>query len=282
MNSPPLIESLHALAIYVAAGIASFGWALCTLAGWDAQPWVPFWFCGALLIYNVDRLRPDPADALNLPERTAAVERLRPWCAGIAAIAAAVLVALPLLRRDWTTLALVIAGAVGCLNYSIPIFGFRLKNVPLLKTFFTPTILLCAIVILPRIRDGAPANIAPLCIALAWAWCYLMFNMTLCDLRDIAGDRRSGIVSLPVVLGEKRTRLVLAALIVVTTVLALVNVALDRRKAPSWLLLAVFGALALTVIFVESRMRRSERFYEWIVEGVMFLPAIIVAVAPPV
>ena len=277
MTFPPLIASLHALAIYVAAGIASFGWALCTLVGWDAQTWVPFWFFGALLIYNVDRLRRDPADALNLPERTALIERLRPMCAGLAALAAAVLIVLPLWRRDWATFALVVASSIGCLNYSIPMFGVRLKNVPLLKTFFAPTILLCAFIVLPWFREGAPANIVSACIALAWAWGFLEFNMILCDLRDIDGDRRCGISSLPVLLGEKRTRQLLAALIFITTALALANAAFNPGSRYYWLPLGVLGALMLTMIFVESRKRRSECFYEWLVEGMMFLPALVVA-----
>lgn len=277
---PPLLASLHALAFYVAAGITSFGWALCALVGWDARPWVPLWFCGALLIYNVDRLRRDPADAVNVPRRTATIERLRPVCAGLASIAAAVLIALPLLRRDWMTLALVLAGTVGCLSYSIPLFGVPLKSVPLLKTFFAPTVLLCAIVVPPWLREGAPADVAPACIALAWAWCFLEFNMILCDLRDIEGDRRCGIASLPVLLGSGRTRFVLASLIFFTTALALVNVAFDPRNASDWMALGAFGALMLTMIFVESRVRRSEQFYEWLVEGMIFFPAFVFAVVP--
>lgn len=278
---PPLLASLHALAFYVAAGITSFGWALCALAGWDARPWLPLWFCGALLVYNVDRLRRDPADALNVPRRTATIERLRPVCVGLASIAAGVLIAVPLLHRDWVAFALVLAGTVGCLSYSIPIFGVQLKSVPLLKTFFAPTVLLCAIVFPPWIREGAPADVAPACNALAWAWCFLEFNMIVCDLRDIEGDRRCGVVSLPVLLGSKRTRFVLAALIFVTTLLASANAfASDRANHDCWLLLGVLGSLVLTMIFVQSRTRCPERYYEWVVEGMMFLPAFVLAMSP--
>ena len=167
MTIPPLIKSLHTLSIYLAAGIASFGWALSALVGWDADPWLPYWFFGALLAYNADRLRHDPADGLNLPERTAAVERLRPMCAGLALVAAAILLVLPLLHRDWMTFALVIVGAFGCLSYSIPTFGMRFKDVPLLKTLFAPTVLLCAFVIPPFLREGGPERLATAFIAFA-------------------------------------------------------------------------------------------------------------------
>ena len=265
MSFPPLTSALHALALYVAAGITAFGWACCTLVGWDARPWLPLWFCGALLIYNIDRLRPDPADRINLPERTATVERLRPVLAVLAVLAAAVLVVLPLVRRDWITFAMVIVATIACLNYSIPMFGVRLKNVPLLKTFFAPGAIVAAIFLPPWLREGTPAHTF---LVLAWAWCFLLFNMIVCDARDVVGDVACGAVTLPSLLGEKRTRLVLAALIVLTTALALAN----------WPLLGALGAVMLTIIFLASRARRSEPFYEWVVEGMMFLPALIVAI----
>ena len=265
MPLPPLPSALHALALYIAAGIAAFGWACCKLTGWDARPWLPLWFCGALLIYTIDRLRRDPADRINLPARTAAVESLRPVLTVLAVLAAAVLLVLPLVRRDWITFAMVIVAAIACLNYSIPMFGVRLKNIPLLKTFFAPTAIVAAIFVPPWLREGALAHAFP---ALAWAWCFLVFNVIVCDARDIVGDVACGTATLPVLLGEKRTRLVLAALIVVISALALLN-------CPR---LGALGAAMLTLIFLASRTRRSEPFYEWIVEGMMFLPALIVLI----
>ena len=60
---------LHALSLYGAAGIAAFGWAVCRLLDWSVEPWILLWSCAALLIYNADRLRPDPADLVNIPQR---------------------------------------------------------------------------------------------------------------------------------------------------------------------------------------------------------------------
>ena len=108
--TPPSIfaeieTALHALHIYGAAGLAAFGWAMGWLLETAARPWVPLWFCGGLLIDNADRLRRDPADAVNVPARTAASARYRTA------------------SRIALTLALVLGG--GALGYSIPILGFR-------------------------------------------------------------------------------------------------------------------------------------------------------------
>jgi hypothetical protein len=191
----------HALSLYVATGITSFGWALSKLAGWDARPWLPLWFCAALLVYNVDRLQKESADSLNVPRRTALSARLRGLNLTLIATASVVLLCLPAVRGDWRTLALVIAGAIVCLNYSRPLLGFRFKDVPLLKTFFAPTIVVTALIGLPLVHEGAPKHGGYFAMVTAHAWALLLFNMALCDLRDLIGDRRGGIVSLPLALG---------------------------------------------------------------------------------
>jgi 1,4-dihydroxy-2-naphthoate octaprenyltransferase len=175
---------------------------------------------------------------------------------------------------------MVLGGTITCLSYSIPIFGARLKNVRLLKTFFAPASVVSAIFVPPWLREGAPAQAASAFIALAWAWCFLEFNMIVCDARDIEGDMACGISTLPSLLGVKRTRFTLAALIVITTAFALANGLVDPGNADAWLFLGAIGAVTLTTIFIESRTRRSEHFYEFLVEGMMFVPALAVAISP--
>ena len=274
------LTSLHALSIYVAAGIASFGWALCHFAGWDATPWLPLWFCAALLIYNADRLWSDPADVWNLPDRTAASARLRSIAGGLITLAAIVLTILPIVRGDWITLALTLAGALVCLNYSRPLLGFRFKDAPVAKTFFAPTIIAAALIGLPWLHEGPPARGAAFGMIALRAWTLLLFNMLLCDLRDIAGDRRAGTVTLPVALGEKRTRTLLWLLLAMIEVLALVTLwESPTTLAAPWRIVALAAPLYLGGILFAVRRPRSERFYEWWVEGILFLPALAVLAA---
>jgi 4-hydroxybenzoate polyprenyltransferase len=274
-----LAALLQTLCFYVAAGIASFGWAICHLLGWRAAPYLPLWFCSALLIYNADRLRRDPVDALNIPQRAAASARLRKLSLTVLVVAALVLVGLPIVRGDWLTLALIAMGAPVCLGYSAPIFGFRFKDVPLLKTLFAPTIVSVAVVGLPWFHEGAPPVGASLALTVFRSWCFLLFDMILCDLRDLEGDRRMGIRSLPVSLGEKRTRAFLWALLAVIEILSLTAAAqAPAPLAAAWRLACVAGPLYLGGLMIASRAPRSEGFYEWCVEGMLFLPALVCAV----
>ena len=267
------------LCFFVATGIASFGWAVCYLLGWNSTPYLPLWFCSGLLIYNADRLRRDPADALNIPERAAASARARTLSLAVLAIAAVALVGLPIVRGDWLTLGLIAAGTPVCLGYSAPIFGFRFKDVPLLKTLFAPTIVSVAVVGLPWFHEGAPPVGAGFALTVFRSWCFLLFDMILCDLRDLEGDRRMKIRSLPVCLGERRTRALLWALLGVIEFSSLTGAAqAPAHLAAAWRLACVAGPLYLGGLLIAVRTPRSEGFYEWAVEGMLFLPALVCAV----
>lgn len=269
---------LHTLSIYGALGITAFGWAMGQLFNWEVGPWMPYWFCAALLVYNADRLRRDPADALNIPVREAAAARLRVLSFIVLIGSALVLLVLPIMRRDWLTLVLVLGGALVSLNYSIPLFGFRFKDVPLLKTFFAPTIVTASVLGLPWLHLGTGGtDLATLAFGSLRSWTFLMFNMILCDLRDRAGDEACGIRSLPVVLGDKSTRWLLVALLTGIEALALGALSLaSGTNRNVWAIMCVLGPVYLGGMLVAVRRPRPERFYEWVVEGMLFLPALAV------
>ena len=269
---------LHTLSIYGALGIVAFGWAMGRLLNWETGPWMPYWFCAALLVYNADRLRRDPADALNIPVREAAAARLRILSFVTLGISALVLLVLPILRHDWLTLVLVLGGALVSLNYSIPLFGFRFKDVPLLKTFFAPTIVTASVLGLPWLHLEANGTaFATLALASLRSWSFLMFNMIVCDLRDRAGDEACGIRSLPVMLGEKGTRWLLAVLLVGIELLAISTYAIAAGTyRHTWAVMCWLGPIYLGGIFLAILRPRPERFYEWVVEGMLFLPAVAV------
>lgn len=269
---------LHTLSIYGALGIVAFGWGIGQLFNWEVGQWMPYWFCAALLIYNADRLRRDPADALNIPLREAASARLRILSYIVLVTSGLVLLMLPIVQRDWLTLVLILGGGLVSLNYSIPLFGFRFKDVPLLKTFFAPTIVTASVLGLPWLHLGSGStDLATLALGSLRSWTFLMFNMILCDLRDRVGDEACGIRSLPVVLGDRGTRWLLVALLIVIEALALGawGLASDAHRG-AWAVMCVLGPVYLGGMLLAVRRPRSERFYEWVVEGMLFLPAIAV------
>ncbi len=272
------VQLLHGLHLYGAFGIAAFGWAVCQLLDWSAQSWWSLWFCAALLIYNADRLTPDSADEFNVPLRRAALLRLRSLSLTVALGSGLILLLRPLLARDWVTLSAVVGGGAFCLNYSIPVFGFRLKSVPGLKTFFAPSLVMLAILGLPWLHGGVMESGRYFVILVLVCWMFLLFNMMLCDLRDVRGDRSTAVRSLPVLLGAPRSRAFLIGLGIFIESLAVLGwlSSLDRHRQ-EWLLLSLFTPLYLGALIVALRQPRSEAFYEWWVEGMLFLPGLACA-----
>ncbi len=282
---------LHVLALYGAGGITAFGWAMGALLGLDATPWLPLWFCAALLIYNVDRLRLDPTDEVNVPQRAAACLRWHGVICGVVVFAAVGVSALPIWRRDWLTLGLVVAGSLICLGYSVPIFGRRWKDVPLLKTLFAPMIVTVAIFgLLLRGEAGSwtlvfmqthpPVFflfIKSILVLSLWAFCYLLFNMLLCDLRDSSGDRRCGIRSIPVVLGKTGTRKLLWALVVTGQILLALGASRLGQAPFLTALLALTTGFYQAWLLQTTRRPLNERFHEWAVEGLLYVPPLVVA-----
>ena len=93
-----------------------------------------------------------------------------------------------------------------------------------------------------------------------------MFNMLLCDIRDIEGDRAAGTRSLPVLLGGGWTQAVLWLLIAAGAACALIH---------GWLILAWTTVVLLSPLAFAAQRRRTEAFYEWLAEGTLFLPALV-------
>ena len=71
-----------------------------------------------------------------------------------------------------------------------------------------------AILGLPWLHLGPATDAVTFTLTALRAWSFLLFNMIICDLRDLAGDRACGVRSLPVALGEKSTRMLLLALLI--------------------------------------------------------------------
>jgi 4-hydroxybenzoate polyprenyltransferase len=259
------LRPLHALHLYGAAGIAAFGWSLGCWMGFDSGKLLPLWFAGALVVYNLDRLKRDPADARNTPERVRWHGSVRRSSWLLTGAGAAVLVLWPLWIGDGGLLLLTGLALPLSLSYSFPLLGPRLKDVPVLKTLFAPLVVLAAVLVPPILLQGLAVSPA-LLLAAGWGWTVLMFNMVLCDLRDIDGDRAAGTGSLPVLLGVAGTQGLLWLLIAAGTLCAL---------ARGWPVLAGATLALLSPLALAARRRRNEAFYEWLAEGTLFLPALV-------
>ena len=207
----------------------AFGWALSRILHFDASHFLPLWMGGALSIYNLDRLKTDPTDALNTPDRARHYAPLRSAGMIIVILSSGMVFAIPLVIGDRPLFLLVLLGSLISLNYSVPLLE----------------------------RHAISAQFIPV---IFWTWCVLLFNMILCDQRDLEGDRTAGVRTLPLMLGPA-----------LTTRLLFLLLALIAGLAPgsNWLVALYGGALMLAL-----KKPRAESFYEWWVEGILFIPAL--------
>ena len=140
-------------------------------------------------------------------------------------------------------------------------------------------VVVLAILALPLAHETWPRNLGVLLFTAIWAWGYLLCNMLMCDLRDIKGDRRTGVVSLPVRLGRPATHRLIWILVACTGGLAILLAALPGSSARwIWALWGILGSAYVGGLAFAVRQKRPESFYEWWVEGMLFLPAVVVAV----
>ncbi len=274
-NAAALLQSLH---LYGSLAVCALGWATARLLGCESSRLTPLWFFGMLAAYNLDRLRPDPADAINVPRRTRRAAAHTGLSITLIAGSIAFLVALPLARGDWTLLGLTALGGLCAAGYITGFGRTRIKDLPRLKTLAPPAVVTAAFLVPPLLARQLPPWLLSLAIGI-WLFTLLLTNMLVCDRRDIAGDRLSGVRSIPVLLGEKASLFLATGCVLLHGLAALLLARLDPAQRPLWLGLALAGPACALAVVAAARAPRSEAFYEWIVEGLFFVPPAFLCLA---
>jgi 4-hydroxybenzoate polyprenyltransferase len=212
-----MLVTIYVLEPVGAAAVTSLGWEACRILKLDWIRSAPLWFAGYVLVYNLDRLYPDPADPMNVPVRWRKTLELRSARICLVLICSLVLIIWPVLTgRWWLVLALGLA-VVLLQFYSRPIPGIcrRIKDLPYIKSVSVPGLIAGALVIWPCLEDGRPLQAKEWFVFL-WCLLVLTINSLIFDYRDIPGDAAFGTRTLPVQLGRRNTIYLLLALVMAT------------------------------------------------------------------
>lgn len=240
-----------------------------------------------LFVYNLDHL----ADSYR--ERGSAEQ----WKAGIGrttllflVLVSALLLSLQLLGAP-AAVGQVVAGymLVGVL-YGLPFFPMpgrrglrwlRLKDVPGMKAVIVTSSITVAAVGLPlawavdgqglgawalQSPERTFAAVAPVAL---FVWTLVFCNTVMCDVGDLAADRRTGVKTLPVLLGVARTRRLLA-LLLVAVVGAFGLAGGQGLPVPYLQLFATTALVALYVGLVTDRC--PKRVLSFALDGCSFVP----------
>ena len=154
-------------------------------------------------VYNLNKLTDLKEDSVNVPERAGFIEKNKHcviWAAIVSYIAA---LSLSFLQNPFAIFIILFPFCTGIV-YSIKISSFRLKDITGIKNI---TIALSWTVIgtfLPLAISFRDFIVILLIFYFFFIKCFL--NAVLFDVRDIEGDRMSGVKTIPVVFGREKTK----------------------------------------------------------------------------
>jgi 4-hydroxybenzoate polyprenyltransferase len=263
--------SIYFLEAVGASAITALGYVACRLLEIDWSRSAPLWFAGYLLVYNSDRLYPDPADATNTPLRSSWNPRLRSLRLALVWLSGGVLLSWPLVTaRAWLLFPL--AAAFGALwFYSRPMLrtGYRLKDLPYLKSLLAPGVVAGILVFWPACESGK-LNEPIVWLVYIWVFLVLTINALVFDYRDISGDTAAGTKTIAVALGRDGTRRLLCSL---AGVLVLVSVQLACLRLTGPLIPALL-TLGCAGLLSSLRLRMPPALLSLLADVLLFLPAI--------
>jgi 4-hydroxybenzoate polyprenyltransferase len=154
-------------------------------------------------IYNLNKLTDIKEDSVNVPERAGFIEKNK-HCV-IFAVVASYIAALSLsfLQNPFAIFIILFPFCTGIV-YSIKISSFRLKDITGIKNIVIALPWAVIGTFLPLAVSFRDFIIIPLFFYFFFIKCFL--NSLLFDIRDIEGDRMSGVRTIPVTFGRQKTK----------------------------------------------------------------------------
>ena len=260
--------------LYVAGGAGCLSYSAAVLQGLRPRP-VDF-LITLLYVFAMHVLNryADKAARFNDPSRAAFYKRYKIpfFLASLGAVAFALMLAFS--QGLTVFLALLAMTALGLL-YSVRIFPEswlsyvrveKLKDIPASKTLFIAGGWSVVATLLPALRDGSPLGWPTIC-ALIVVFVLVFVRSALFDILDIQGDRLVGEETIPIVIGEERTKRLLnyAVLSLGFLLVAAPVLGLATRFSYLMLLSCAYAAFYLLVHhrkFVRPGSRRFESLVE--------------------
>lgn len=220
-------------------------------------------FLMTLSIYSINKLTDIKEDSINRPDRIEFLKGREKQIFIVSAIALLLSVILAYSIEIYTLLPLMIPFIANCI-YSLQISPKlpRLKDIPFVKNIVVGLSWALVCTLMPAITlDHFSASMV---IIVAYFMLIKDFiNSTLCDLKDLKGDMQSGVRTIPVVLGPKKTkRLLLAMSSMLLPLLFLV-----KSKTLIMMAFLIFNEYLLIISFSESSNPTILEFFvdgEWL------------------
>ena len=162
-------------------------------------------------IYTANKLTDLDEDSINRPDQVDLVTEQRTQIVAAIVVSLLAAAALAVLRGGVTALAITLLPVVAGVFYNqavVPGHDVRLKDVFAVNTILVAAAWALPVTLLPSLLSG-PAAVGLLPAATLFMFLKTVVSVEVFNVRDVAGDRASGVATVPVVLGLQKTKYVL-------------------------------------------------------------------------
>lgn len=220
-------------------------------------------------VYNLNRKTDESEDAINHSQRYAFTKRYEKLLFG-SAIGAYLLA---LVLSGFYGMTVILISAIPLLSgliYSMPIFpkGFRyrrLKEIPVAKSLLVAVAWALPPALLPVYVAGISPDLVTLAVILFF-FSLVFINTVLFDIRDVEGDRATGVRTIPVCIGVTNTK-VLLTLVNIIFGIAVVSLLLFRIPAIFVLLIVIGMVYAQAYILLYQKVSTGNLKCDLIADG---------------
>lgn len=174
--------------------------------------------------------------------------------------------------------------AVIAFGYSVPFIPvrgqlIRLRDIHMLKIFLIVFVIAWVTVFLPVVYTEKALNPGPALWLMFARRLLFVFAITIpFDIRDIVHDSRNKLMTIPVVLGEAKAKLVSCLLLLVFSALAVWGWYRGLMEF-EYMAALLASAVIAAVILLRSTQHLKEYFYTYLVEGTLVIQCALVFIA---
>ncbi len=166
------------------------------------------------------------------------------------------------------------------LFYSLPVFKkqkylFRLREIPILKIFLISIVWSATTILLPIVQSGKSFDFLHVTLMLLERFLFVFAITIPFDIRDMQGDEQSGLKTIPLVIGVKKSMILANAFIILFLIISLYH----YQSSSVFILPALIISATSTLYFLNSKKLQDYIFYHYgILDGTMLLQGILIGV----
>ena len=272
---------------YSAMAAVALTYASCQIAGFTPHPvFLVAAFCYIFAVTTLNRVAVAEGDERYLPPRVAFYHRhMRPLLAISLLFGAGSILGLQLIGA-WRAMALYALAYLMGVAYSVRLVPerwrrllryARLKDVPASKDLFVALAWMVVCVLAPWLQQGGERSPVAVVVACAFAFVLTFVKATIIDLGDMQEDYLQGRETLPIVMGEGRTRRLLVAMALTLGLLLVVTTAVGWTPSVGWLMVACAVYLLVGLWVLYEQVVASDVLCALVGDGALLLAGVLAA-----